>query len=78
MFKERADFWTKYVAEHCPEPDDLSVFKKSDLANCYEPLKLVNWVDAPENAEEMLITVHWADKDSNIIKQVILVQESRP
>jgi hypothetical protein len=37
-----------------------------------------NWDDAPAIAEEVCITVHWADKDSNIIKSKILIQEQRP
>lgn len=55
---------------------ELIPFEKCDTTR--NLLKMVNWDTAPDKAEEMLITLHWADKDSNIIKQIILVQENRP
>lgn len=53
--------------------DDALKELKQLKAQVFQP----DWGDAPDDAEEVCITAHWADKDSNIIKSKILFQEQR-
>lgn len=65
--------------ESLSEEETLDLTERWFLTqNLMGPFKVVDWNTAPEQAEELVFTVHWADKDSNILKQTILVQENRP
>lgn len=66
---------TEWLEQNQPEP--VVVWLSDEKAEL-EQLKSPNWDDAPENADEVCVTLHWSDKDSNIVKQTILLQENRP
>jgi hypothetical protein len=63
--------------KHFHSVEDIKEFLNYQSFTKYEKF-IPDWNTAPPKAEEMCVVVHWADRNSNILKTEILFQEENP